>query len=69
MCFDQDKRRSLHEKRFQFPGDLVRTQSWPSFRCLVAQIWPCTVTSCENQEFCYCHILHNLLSGKFKSIS
>ena len=27
-----------------------------------------TVTSCENQEFCYCHILHNLLSGKFKSI-
>ena len=25
MCFDQDKRRSLHEKRFQFSEDLVRT--------------------------------------------
>ena len=40
MYFNQDKRKSLHKNTTQFPEDLSGTQSWPSFLCLGAQIWP-----------------------------
>ena len=39
MYFNQDKSKSLHENRIQFPEDLSGTQSQPPFLCSRAPIY------------------------------
>ena len=35
-----NKRKSLHKKRVQLPGDWFRTPTWPPFHCFGTPIWP-----------------------------
>ena len=35
-----NKRKRLHKKRVQLPGDWLGTPTWPSFHCFGTPIWP-----------------------------
>ena len=35
-----NKRKRLHKKRVQLPGDWFRTPTWPPFHCFGTPIWP-----------------------------
>ena len=35
-----NKRKRLHKKRVQLPGDWFETPTWPLFRCFGTPIWP-----------------------------
>ena len=39
MFFNENKKKSLHNNRVQFPEDLVEAPTWPPFLCLGAPTW------------------------------